>query len=167
MALPLVALAGAQLAMSVIQGNQASDAQNAFSEQNANNAIEAQTNSNRAINRRLLQEQEVAGDKKRRLLVQMIEAQSTRAATGKTTSGNTIDRLSRSINNQVGQAIEDINYNLSGALLNAEDEKLGVSSRTQSRINSVPRTSYDPTFDLIKGGLNIYSASQVETGAVP
>jgi len=164
MALPLLALAGAQMALSLMQGKESAEAQNKLSEQNAENAIEAGVYEDRGINTQLRQEQEIAGQSKRKLLVQMIQAKSTAVARGKTTTGNSVDRLMQSVNNQVGEAISDINYNLSGTVLNAESQKEGVKAKTQSRINNVPRATFNEGLELLKGGLNIATAYQSRGG---
>lgn len=158
MALPLMALAGGQMLLSMYQGKQAADAQNDLAEQNAENAIIADARTNRSINDRLRQEQEVAGNQKRKAIVSMIKAQSSYAARGGTTSGQSVDKLVQSINNQIGEAIDDINFNLSGAVLNAEGQRESTRAKTISRINSVPRTDFNEGLALLEGGLNIGKA---------
>jgi hypothetical protein len=160
MALPLLALAGAQMALSIYQGQQSAKAQNKLSKQNAENAINAGVFEDRGINLQIRQEGEVAAQNKRKLLVDMIRAESTAKARGKEVTGTSIDRLMQSLKNQTGSAISDINYNLSGAMLQAEAQKEGTKSKTQSRINSVPRSSYSTPLALLEGGLNIATAAE-------
>ena len=160
MAAPLMALAGGQMLLSIMQGRASAKAQNEVYEQNADNAITAGVLVQRGVNERLRQEQDVAGQNKRQLLAQMIQAKSTRAARGSELEGVSLDRITRSIENQVGQAISDIDYNLSGAILNAETQKESVNAKAESRINSVTRAEFDPTYALLEGGLNIATASK-------
>lgn len=166
MALPFLLLMGAQTALTIAQNRKATKEQNAFYEQNAENAIEGQTYENRGINERVRQEQDVAGQQKRKKLVEALSAQSTAKARGKTTAGISIERLEQSVNNQLGEFIADINYNLEGALRNAEMQKEGVTAQTESRINSVPKADYDADADLIRGGLQIASGYQSDQRAL-
>lgn len=160
MALPMLMLMGGQALLSMKQNADMADAQNALYAQNAEHAINAQTNENRGINERVRQEQDVAAQNKRKLLVDMISAQSTSKATGKALTGNSVDRLQQTISNQVGQMINDLNYNIEGMLRNAEMQKEGTNSKAQSRINSVQRADYDPTLDFLSAGLSIYGANE-------
>jgi hypothetical protein len=154
----MLALAGASMALQYYQGQQAADDQNDLNRQNAENAIIGQTYENRGTNEAIRQEQDVAGQQKRKVLVEAIQAQSTRKAIGKATSGASVDRLHQSLSNQVGQAIGDIKYNLEGSVRSSESRKKAGQASTQSRINSVPTAKYNPTADLVKGGLSIASA---------
>mgnify|MGYP000022797486 CR=1 FL=1 len=162
MSVSLLALAGLQSAFSTVvsmkgKGDEA-EAQNKLYKQNADSAITGQAHENKGINARIDQEQVVAAQQKKDLLIQMISAKSTRQARGSGIGGNSVDRLSQSINNKVGSAIDDINFNLSGALFNADMKKTAVTSQTQSRINRVPRSGYAPALDFVTGGLNIVSS---------
>lgn len=165
MALPLLALMGAQTALSVMQNRQAAKEQSKYAIENAEAAIEAKTYDDRATNENLRQTDVTAKQNKRQVLINAIRQQSTAKATGNTLAGASVDRIEQSITNQLGQALEDLSYNLEGAFINAEMQKKGSEAKAQSRINAVPTADYNPTMDLIQGGLSIATAGRADHAA--
>lgn len=155
-------VAGAMMGMQIKQQREQAEAQNELYEQNADNAIKGKAFTDQRINTRLNQELVVAGQQKRKALVEAISAQSTMKARGKETAGTSINRLYQSVNNKLGEYLEDITFNIEGALDNAAAEKKAGEFSTQSRINSVPRSEFRGDMALIEGGLKIASMYEAD-----
>lgn len=147
-------VASAGLALTVYTGSQASKSQNALSEANHESAVTSMTYENRGINEGLREDQAIAADKKLEMMKQALKAQSTLQARGRSVSG--ADGQSKEISNNLGHAISQINATLEGRSRQAEMEKRGTSARAESRINSVPKTSFNPMADVAQAGLSIY-----------
>lgn len=144
----------AMAAFSMVQGVQASKAQDKLSEQNRDSAVMSQTYENRSINEGLREDQDIAADQKLEATIATLKNQSTLQARGRNVSG--ADGQSKELGNELGRAIQQINSTLEGRQRQAEMEKKGTSARAESRINSVPKGSYNPIMDIASTGLSIY-----------
>lgn len=144
----------AMAAMSMIQNAQQSRINNKLSEQNRDAAVVSQTYENRSLNERLREEQEIAGDKALEMKKEALKATSTLQARGRNISG--ADGLSQEIVNDLGTALGQLRENVAGKQRQTALEKKGTTSRAESRINSMPKTKYNPAMDLASAGLSIY-----------
>ena len=146
-------IASAGLALSVYTGSQASKANNALSEANYESAVTSQTYENRGINEGLREDQDIAADRKLEMMKDALKAKSTLQARGRSVSG--ADGQSQEITNNLGLAINQLNSTLEGRQRQVEMEKKGTTASAQSRINSMPKTNYNPLSDIVSTGLSI------------
>jgi len=149
-------VASAGLAISLYAGSQAADAQNELSDENWENAILSQTYENRGLNERQREEDQITADKKLEATISALQAKSSLQAKGKNIAGVSMDRQAQDVNDALSMVLTQLNDNASSQRRQLDFDKEGASSRAQSRINSVPKTSYDPTMDIAKTGLSIY-----------
>ncbi|WP_432473731.1 virion core protein, T7 gp14 family [Amphritea sp. HPY] len=149
-------VATATLAVTAYTSHEASKTNNALSEQNRDAAVVSQTYDNRSLNEQLRQEEELNADKKLELRLQALNAESTMQASERGVAGTSVDRQSQEVSNMLGLAIQQINDNEAGSRNQLEMSKKGTTAQAQSRINSMPKTSYNPMADIAKTGLSIY-----------
>lgn len=149
-------VATATLAVSAYTGHQASKANNELSEQNRDNAVISQTYDNRSLNERQREEDEVTADKKLEARIAAMKAKSTLQAQGKNIDGNSMDSQRKSIDNSLGRVLSQLDSNSESQRRQLDMSKKGTTASAQSRINSVPKTKYDPTADIAGAGLSIY-----------
>lgn len=157
-------VATATLALTAYQGHQSAKANNAVSEQNHKAALIAQTYENRSINEGLREEQDIAADKKLEMQKQALKATSTLQAQGRSVAGG--DGISQEIMNNLGSAVSQLEATVAGKRRQASMEKRGATARAQSRINSMPKVSYNPVADVAQAGLAIYGDFKTESRAV-
>lgn len=141
------------LALTAFQSMQASKANNELSEQNYESAVTSQTYENRGINEGLREDQDIYSDKKLEMMKEAMKAKSTLQARGRSISG--ADGQSQEITNSLGLAINQMKSTLEGQQRQTDMEKKGTTASAQSRINSIPKTSYNPLMDIASTGLSI------------
>lgn len=148
-------LAIASLMLSAYAQKRASDNNNEIADQNYTSAIEAQTIDNRQLNEQTRQQEEQDADQNLEARIQALRAQSALQAQGRNVSGTSVDRQRNAVTNSLGKYMQDAEANRESARRQLDVSKKGTSAQTQSRINSTPKTSYNPTLDIISTGLTI------------
>lgn len=145
----------AMMAVSMIAGSQQSRAQNAAALQNRDSAVLSQTYENRALNDRQRQEEQMTMEKAVEAQVQALQAGGMIQASERNISGVSYERQQQDVQDAYGQVVAQLTGNTAGQRRQLELSKKGTSAQAQSRINSMPLTSYNPAMDIVQGGLAI------------
>jgi len=142
--------------------------QKKLSEANRNNAVIAQTYSNRGANEQLRQGEEVAADQELELQIQALQASSSLQTVNNGVAGVSIDRKQSSVGMALSKALSQMESNAAGARAQLAMQKKGTEARTTGRINSMPfyTNTYNPAVDIAKTGLQIYGGYQDSNAAL-
>lgn len=149
-------IATAGLTLTAYQGYSQAESNNKTADKNYKSAIEAQADDNTQLNEQTRQQEEIDADKNLEARIQALRAQSTLQAQGRNVSGTSVDRQQQAVNNSLGSFLQDSMSNMEATRRQLEMNKKGITTQTQSRINSTPKTKYNPTVDIISTGLTIY-----------
>ncbi len=161
-----VAVVAATAVVGVVQNQQAGDAaeknQNRLSSQNRNNAITSQMYGNRGANAQLRQSEDVNADEELELQIQALQAESDLQLRDNGVRGVSIDRQHDAVASALSKSISQLDSNTDNARTQLEMDKKAGAAQATGRINSMPivKNLYDPTADIVKGGLQIYGAYQ-------
>ena len=150
----------------VVQSQQAGDAaeknQNRMSAENRNNAITSQMYSNRGANAQLRQSEDVNADQELELQIEALQAESELQLKDNGVGGVSVSRQSDTITSALSTSISQLDSNVDNSRAQLAMNKKAGAAQATCRINSSPivKNLYDPTADIIKGGLQIYGAYQ-------
>jgi hypothetical protein len=152
------------LAVTAITSYQANSANNKAAAKNGLAAIQAQTYENRGLNEQTREQGEVDSDRKLEAMKEALKAKGTIQAQAKNVTGST-EGTSQEITNNLGNFLSQIQANQDSRGRALENSKRGTSAQATDRINSMPKTKYNPTADLAKAGLSIYGGYKADGAA--
>lgn len=153
-------VAVASTSLSLYAGYETAKQSEDLSEDNREASVVAQTYDNRQLNERQRQQEEVTSDQKLEARIKALRAESTMQAAGRNISGVSVDRQRQDVRDSLGNVISQLNSNTANQRQQLKADKISTTSTAQSRINSVPKKSYNPLMDLAQGGLSIYGGFQ-------